>query len=119
LTRLVLLVDAENVRRSRWPNIAPADLVELVAAWAERRQIDAVVVFDGRAPAGRPDRAEVVGTLDETADDWIARAAAGYAAEGRAYGLVTSDRGLRARAGAAAERVVGGGSFAGELLASR
>jgi rRNA-processing protein FCF1 len=43
----------------------------------------------------------------ETADDRIARAAA---SEER-YWLVTSDRGLRDRAGPRAERVIGGGSF--------
>jgi hypothetical protein len=112
----VVLVDAENVRRSRWPNIAPDALVGLVDDWADREQVNAVVVFDGRAPDGGSDRVEVVGTRGETADDWIARAAAACAAEGRPYRLVTSDRGLRARAGGAAAAVVGGGTFAGELV---
>jgi hypothetical protein len=53
---------------------------------------------------------------EETADDRIAREAAEL--EGP-YWLVTSDRGLRERSGAAAERVVGGGSFARELQAVR
>jgi hypothetical protein len=52
----------------------------------------------------------------ETADDRIAREASEL--EGP-YWLVTSDRGLRARAGDAAERVIGGGSFARELSAGR
>ena len=77
----VVLVDAENVRRSRWPNIAPDELVDLVAGWADREGVGAIVVFDGRAPAGGSERVEVVGSRGETADDWIARAAAGYAAE--------------------------------------
>jgi hypothetical protein len=45
---------------------------------------------------------------EQTADDSIARAAAEL--EGP-YWLVTSDRGLRERAGRRAERVIGGGSF--------
>lgn len=65
--------------------------------WAEREGVDAKVVFEGP---------------DEIADDLIAREAA--AAEGP-YWLVTSDRGLRERAGPDAERVIGGGSFAREL----
>jgi hypothetical protein len=48
----------------------------------------------------------------ETADDRIAREAAEQEAP---YWLVTSDRGLRERAGAGAERVIGGGTFAREL----
>jgi hypothetical protein len=49
---------------------------------------------------------------EETADDRIAREAAELE---EPYWLVTSDRGLRARAGARADRVIGGGSFAREL----
>jgi hypothetical protein len=49
---------------------------------------------------------------EESADDRIAREAAEL--EGP-YWLVTSDRGLRERAAARAERVIGGGSFAREL----
>lgn len=59
-------------------------------------------------------RAEVVFEGAESADDRIAREAA--AADGP-YWLVTSDRELRDRAGGAAERVIGGGSFARELRA--
>jgi rRNA-processing protein FCF1 len=85
------LVDAENVRRSAWPNVAREELVRLVEEWAGRAGVDARVVFEGK----------------ETADDRIAR----EARELDHYWLVTSDRGLRDRAGARAERVVGGGSF--------
>jgi hypothetical protein len=60
--------------------------------------VEAIVVFEG----------------EETADDRIAREAAEL--EGP-YWLVTSDRALRERAGAGAERVIGGGSFARELRA--
>jgi hypothetical protein len=55
--------------------------------------VDARVVFEG----------------DETADDRIAREADELDGP---YWLVTSDRGLRDRAAAKAERVIGGGSFA-------
>jgi rRNA-processing protein FCF1 len=92
-------VDAENVRRSLWPNIPRNELSELVAAWAEREGVDARVVFES----------------EETADDRIAREAAEL--DGL-YWLVTSDRELRERVGARAERVIGGGSFARELRGS-
>jgi hypothetical protein len=87
----VVFVDAENVRRSAWPNVSRDELVRLVDDWAEREGVDARVVFES----------------SETADDTIAREAA---AEDR-YWLVTSDRGLRERAAGRAERVIGGGSF--------
>jgi rRNA-processing protein FCF1 len=70
----------------------------LVSAWAEREGVDARVVFEG----------------EEIADDRIAREAAELDGP---YWLVTSDRGLRDRAGANAERVIGGGTFARELRA--
>lgn len=53
---------------------------------------------------------------EETADNRIAREAAELQGP---YWLVTSDRGLRERAAARAERVVGGGSFARELQGLR
>ena len=117
----LVLVDAENVRRSQWPNVSAAELVRLVCAWAEREGHKAVVVFDGRAPASRGDRppnkdCTVVGTGGESADDWIARRTRELAAGGDRYRLVTSDRGLRARAAAEADVVVGGGAFLRELL---
>lgn len=89
--RPVVFVDAENVRRSAWPNVSGEELVRLVEDWAAREGVEARVVFEG----------------PETADDRIAREAR---AEDR-YWLVTSDRGLRERAGGRAERVIGGGSF--------
>jgi hypothetical protein len=101
--RVTVLVDAENVRRSRWPNLTREELVDRVRAWARENDVDELIVFDGRAPgdaddlvAGRP-----------TADDWLAAHAHEYAP----YWLVTSDRELRRRAGAAAERIIGGGRF--------
>jgi rRNA-processing protein FCF1 len=89
-------VDAENVRRSLWPNIARDELAELVDRWADREGVDARVIWEGA----------------ETADDRIAREAADLDGP---YWLVTSDRGLRERAAAKADRVIGGGSFAHEL----
>ena len=68
-----------------------------------------MLVFDGRAPVEADD---VVGTGAESADDWLAREAGRFAP----YWLVTSDRELRRRAGVGAERVVGGGSFAADLV---
>jgi rRNA-processing protein FCF1 len=103
-----LVVDARNVLRSQWPNIPERELVELVRAWAEREGVTPLIVFDGRAPVEADD---VVGTRGESADDWIAREAPKL----EPYWLVTSDRELRQRAGAEAERVIGGGSFAREL----
>ena len=67
------------------------------------------VYFDGRAPAG------AIGTGGESADDWIARRAVELRGDGVSYWLVTSDRELRARAGARAERMIGGGGFLKEL----
>jgi predicted RNA-binding protein with PIN domain len=108
---VLVLVDAPNVRRSLWPNLSPERLVELLADWAEREDVEAVAVFDGPAPAP-VEGVEVVGTTSESADDWIARRAAELE---EPYVLVTSDRELRERAGDGAERIVGGGAFAREL----
>jgi hypothetical protein len=102
----VVLVDARNVLRSRWPNVPEAELVERCRAWAADQGLSAVLVFDGRAPEGG------VGTNAESADDWIARAAAELDDE---YWLVTSDRELRERAGGGAQRLLGGGAFLREL----
>jgi predicted RNA-binding protein with PIN domain len=115
----VTLVDAENVRRSEWPNIGREELVELVRAWAEATGAHALVVFDGKAPtvADGGETLKVVGTRGETADDRIARDAEALVREGRPYRLVTSDRGLRSRAAAAADDVIGGGTFARALRA--
>jgi hypothetical protein len=108
----LVLVDAENVRRSRWPNLSPAQLVDRSRAWATAQGVGLLVVFDGPPPEEGDD---VTGTEAESADDRIAELAAGLAAAGRPYWLVTSDRELRRRAGDAADRVVGGGAFVREL----
>jgi hypothetical protein len=102
----IVLVDARNVLRSRWPNVPEDELVEAVHAWAGREGMEAVIVFDGRAPEG------AVGTTGESADDWIAREASRLE---EPYWLVTSDRGLWQRAGDRAERTIGGGAFLRDL----
>ena len=117
---LEVLVDAENVRRSRWPNIAPEDLVRATCRWAEESGVRAIVVFDGPAPDGlESEHCRVVPTEGESADDWIARRAADLRADSASFWLVTSDRELRRAAGDGAERTIGGGSFAGELRLRR
>ena len=114
----VTLVDAENVRRSTWPNIGKEELVELVRAWAEATGSPALVVFDGRSPPTDGGLlVKVVSATGESADDRIARDARNLAATGRAYRLVTSDRGLSERAGVAADDVLGGGTFVRTLQA--
>ena len=90
---MTVLVDAENVRRSLWPNLGRDELAALTENWASREGHRALVFFEG----------------EETADDAIARWAA--VPEGP-YWLVTSDRQLRERAGGRAQRVIGGGTFA-------
>jgi hypothetical protein len=106
-TRVTVLVDAENVRRSRWPNLSREELVEAVRAWGERTGRRVLIVFDGRAPEQADDLVGAGGS----ADDWLAEHAQEYAP----YWLVTSDRELRERAGVSAERIVGGGAFLKEL----
>jgi predicted RNA-binding protein with PIN domain len=118
---LTVLVDARNVLRSQWPNIPEQELVDLCGSWAEARGVCAVVAFDREAPGGLVGEEELaphcvlVGTGAESADDWLARAAAELRAADQPFWLVTTDRELRARAGEGAEKVVGGGSFADEL----
>jgi len=106
--KATVLVDAENVRRSRWPNLSRLELVEHARAWAVANGHPLVLVFDGAAPELADD---VVGA-GGSADDWLAE----HAAEHAPYWLVTSDRELRERAGGAAESILGGGAFLGELL---
>ena len=91
-----VFIDAENVRRSLWPNIPQAELVELSEAWANTHGHDVRIVWEDA----------------ESADDRIARDVA--AVEGPVW-VVTSDRELRERVDPDAERILGGGSFAREL----
>lgn len=105
-----VLIDAENVRRSVWPNIAARDLLDRCRAWADRAGARAVVVFDGRAPVH--EGVETVGSGDRSADDVIASLAG---SEPGPVWVVTSDRELRARVAPEADRILGGGTFAREL----
>jgi hypothetical protein len=91
-----VLVDGENVRRSMWPNIPRDELEDLTARWAEEHGHDARVVWED----------------SETADDRIAQEVQELDPP---VWVVTSDRELRERVGAYAERITGGGSFAREL----
>jgi YacP-like NYN domain len=111
-----VIVDAWNVIRSRWPNLDPDRFLRLVRLWADHAGVEALVVFDGGAPQG-PDGATVVGTGAGSADDWIVEHAEEHEHEGRRLWIVTSDRELRRRVERHAERIIGGGSFAGELEA--
>jgi predicted RNA-binding protein with PIN domain len=117
----VVLVDAENVRRSKWPNVSRDRLVELCDAWAESNGRELVVVFDGPPPATAPsDRVRLVGAAPgETADEWLVREARALSERVERFWLVTSDRELRDLAGPYAQRTIGGGSFLRELLGDR
>ena len=112
MERPTVIVDAENVRRSHWPNVSKAELVARTRDWAEKEGVRLLVVFDGPPPEEAED---LVGSGAQSADDRIAELAAELSARGERYWLVTSDRELRARAGGAAERTIGGGSFLAEL----
>jgi hypothetical protein len=101
---VLVVVDAENVRRSLWPNLSRGELVARARRWAAREGHELLIVFDGEAPEQAPD---VRGSV--YADDEIVRIATAVDVP---CWLVTSDRGLRERVGDRAERVVGGGTFA-------
>jgi predicted RNA-binding protein with PIN domain len=114
---VLVFVDANNVRRSQWPNLNDEELVERTRNWAERHGHELVVVFDRQAPRGvvgsrkLDDRTTLIGSGDESADEWlISRVPAHPGAW-----LVTSDRALREAAGGSAGRLIGGGSFLREL----
>jgi len=103
----LVIVDAENVRRSQWPNLSREELVARARAWAEREGHDLLIVFDGDAPEDAPDLVP-----SPHADDEIVRR--GTRAP-RAYWVATSDRELRRRLGDGPERIVGGGTFVRQL----
>ena len=118
----VVIVDALNVARSRWPNVPARELIARCRRWAHDRGHRVLLVFDGRAPGddSAPDSAcEVIGVHGETADDWIARRATELAAAGLPYWLVSSDRELRRRAGESAAKQIGGGRFLDQLRIPR
>ena len=94
-----VLVDAENVRRSVWPNMPKDELEDLSRRWGQIHAHEMVVVWEG----------------SESADDQIARAV--NELEPPVW-VVTSDRELRERVSDGAERIIGGGSFARELRKS-
>jgi len=73
---VTVIVDAENVRRSQWPNLGRGELLELARAWAERTAHGDLVVFDGRPPEAAPDTV----SAEPSADDWIAEHAPGAGA---------------------------------------
>ena len=98
-------IDGRNVQRSQWPNLSDEELVERTRAWAERHGHEAIIVFDGEAPAG------AIGSGGETADDWLIREVPKHPGAW----LVTSDRALRDAAAVNAYRVIGGGGFLKEL----
>jgi hypothetical protein len=95
-----VLVDAENVRRSLWPNIPKAELEALCDEWARANGHDVRVVWEGAT----------------SADDRIARDV--HELDSPVW-VVTSDRELRQRVERGVERVIGGGTFARELTAQR
>jgi hypothetical protein len=95
-----VLVDGENVRRSTWPNIGRHELETVCDRWAERHGHDVVVVWESA----------------ESADDQIARNV--RLLEPPVW-VVTSDRALRERVRSSVEQLVGGGSFARELMRQR
>jgi hypothetical protein len=99
----LVVVDAENVRRSQWPNLSREELVRRAREWAARQGHDLLVVFDGNTPEEAPD---LVGSRN--ADDKIVELARDL---DRPWWLVTSDRVLRERVGDGPERILGGGSY--------
>ena len=99
----LVVVDAENVRRSLWPNLSREELVARARAWAEREGHNLLVVFDGDPPEDAPDLAGSAYADDEI----VARV---ERADGAVW-VVTSDRELRRRVEGRAEQILGGGSF--------
>ena len=99
----LVVVDAENTRRSQWPNVSREELVRRAREWAELEGHELLVVFDGAPPADAPD---LLGSGN--ADDAIVDLAAQLVLTVVARDV---DRGLRGRVGDCPERVIGGGSF--------
>jgi hypothetical protein len=107
----LVVVDAENVRRSQWPNLSREELVRRAREWAGGEGHELLIVFDGAPPEDAPD---LVGSRN--ADDAIVELTADL---GDPWWLVSSDRGLRGRVGERPARVVGGGSFVQSIAAAR
>lgn len=91
-----VLVDAENVRRSLWPNMPGDELEQRTEDWGKQEGHDVRIVWEE----------------DESGDDQIALLVTEVEPP---VWVVTSDRELRERVRDHAERVIGGGSFAREL----
>jgi hypothetical protein len=114
---VLVFVDANNVRRSQWPNLSDEELVTRLRAWATRHDHETVIVFDREAPGGvvgsqrLDERTTLVGSDRESADEWLI----GEVPAHPGAWLVTSDRALREAAGGSAGRVIGGGAFLFEL----
>ena len=100
---VLVVVDAENARRSRWPNNSREEFVDRAREWAVREGHDLLIVFDGEPPEQAPD---LVGSRN--ADDAIVELTAHFE---RPWWLVSSDRGLRERLGDRPARIIGGGAF--------
>jgi hypothetical protein len=109
MARPRIIVDAENVRRSTWPNLSKGELVSRARTWARRNDAELLIVFDGEPPERADD---LLGSGARSADDVIAGLAG-------PFWLVTSDRALRERVGERAERIRGGGSFLREIATVR
>jgi hypothetical protein len=107
-----VLVDAENARRSVWPNLPERELAERSAEWGRRHGAHVIVVFDGPAP--EVEGVESVSAGGRSADDAIVELAGSV---GAPVWAVTSDRELRERLAGRTERLIGGGTYARELLA--
>ena len=115
----ICLIDAENVRRSVWPNLDKNQLLNRSIDWANREGVAAWIIFDGPTPDGAVGEQDLgghraVGTAGETADEWIIRKARELKESKQPFWLITSDRVLRDLA-SGAERTLGGGTFAREL----
>jgi hypothetical protein len=104
-----LLVDAENVRRSAWPNLGRSEVLARSREWARRQGVTLLVVFDGDPPEAAADAA---GSGAGSADDRIVELAATVE---RPLWVATSDRELRERIDPPAERAIGGGTFLRQL----
>jgi hypothetical protein len=112
-----VVVDAENVRRSVWPNVSRDELVELCGRLAHEDALDVFVVFDGALVAvTAPERVRLVGEPGRSADDLIVELAATVAPDST---VATSDRGLRSRLRPTGVSTVGGGTFVRDLVRRR
>ena len=71
-----LFVDARNVLRSRWPNLAEDEFVGLAEAWGERHGAELCSSSTGTRPQARSAltaRERTTGPGGESADDWLIR----------------------------------------------